>query len=402
MRILLAVSGSISAYKAYDLCRELFKNGHEIKVVLTKGAENFIKKETFKYIGASAVYSASSDFDTTLYEEDDRVLHINLAKWAEKIVIAPLSANTLVNLASGKAADLLGSLFLAAPKETPILLFPAMNPNMLSHPFVTENFQKMQKLSNVFIHPTMKGEMICGDEGSGKLADIFQVIDFIETYKINQSGKKIVITTGATRSPLDPVRYLTNPSSGLTGYEFSKYYLSSGYKVSLIAGIDATKNIERLTSHPNFTLNRVETTNDMYLKVMEEVQDADLFIASAAVSDIVFTKSNEKLKKDQMTGSLSFEAGTDILKEVLSLKKENLKTVGFAAETKLNEEVLRTKWQKKPTDLLIGNVVSNGLKPIGFSSAETEFSFFENNELIGKKTLSKKELASFIEKKVKL
>lgn len=401
MRILLAVSGSISAYKAYDLCRELFKRGHEIKVVLTTGSEEFIKKETFKYLGASAVYTAGDDFDTALYAEDERVLHISLSKWAEKLVIAPLSANTLSRLASGSAHDLLGSLFLATPKETPIIVFPAMNPNMLSHPMVVQNFETLRKLSNIFIHPTAEGEMVCGDEGAGKLADIFQAIDFIESFNLKNSGKKILITTGATRAPLDPVRYLTNPSTGLTGYELAKYYLSRGHKVTVVAGLFATSSLERLLSHPNFTLVRVETTQEMYEKVMQKISDTHLFIASAAVCDMVFEKAQDKIKKDTMSDSIRFEKAVDILKSVIELKKENLKTVGFAAETNINEEILRKKWKNKPSDLLIGNFVSNGKELRGFNSNKGEFTFFQDNKLIGSAVLTKTELANFIEQKVK-
>ena len=400
MRILLAVSGSISAYKAYDLCRELYKKGHEVKVILTQGALEFIKAETFYYIGALDVYLPQDDFNLTQYPQDKKVLHIELAKWCDRLVICPLSANTLANLSAGNANSLLGSVFLALPATKPILLFPAMNPNMFTHPFTKRNLQTLQTLSNVFIHPTQEGEMVCGDEGVGKLASIGQAVDFIESYQMTSSTKKVLITTGATQSPLDPVRFLTNPSSGLTGYEFAKYYLSQGHKVIVVAGLNSTSQLEQLSTNPHFTLIRVQTSSEMLTKVLEEISTSQLFIASAAVCDIVFEKQEQKMKKDQMPAAFSYQVADDILKCVIDLKQKDLKIVGFAAETQLDEQTLLTKWKKKPCDLLVGNKVSNGKDLQGFQSEMSEFIFFEHGEITGKAILSKKELARFIAQKV--
>ena len=214
MKILLGVSGSISAYKSYDLLRSLVKEGHEVITVTTKSGEKFVHPWLFKSLGAKATYTYADDFQKA--KETDGVLHIELARWCDGILIAPASANFIADLSHGKATDLLSSIFLAISDERPVALFPAMNTKMLQHPFVKENIDKISKLKNVYDRPTASGTLACGEEGEGKLEDIDVIAEtapiiFGQFLNRAKNEKHYLITTGATISPLDPVRYLTNP-----------------------------------------------------------------------------------------------------------------------------------------------------------------------------------------------
>lgn len=393
MKILLGVTGSISAYKAYDLVRLFVKAGHEVKVVLTGGASQFIKKDTFLYLGASAAYSSQDDFDVSEYQG---IPHIELAKWADKLLIAPLSANTLAKFAGGLADDLLTSIFLAWEKTKPIVLFPAMNTKMLSNPITQDNITKLNTLlPNIFIHPTQSGLLACGDEGEGKLSDIETIFHFTESYSLSKKGKEILITTGATLSPLDPVRYITNASSGKTGFLMAKVALARGFKVTVIAGTYATKDLETLSAHPDFQLIRTITTENMADAVKKEISRADIYFSSAAVSDIEFEYQESKMKKEQMSGTLEFQQAIDILSGVIKLKDKKRFIIGFAAETNLDEEMLKSKNDRKPVDLLVGTQVNNGLlgkSKEGFGNDFATYKCLLDNKYIEWLQLTKQEM----------
>lgn len=402
MRILLAVCGSISAYKAIDLARSLVKNGHEVKVVLTKGAEQFVVPNVFTYLGVKNVYTFQDDFKNT------GVLHVELARWCEKLVIAPLSANTLSRLVEARANDLLSSLFLALEKNIPILVFPAMNSEMLTHPFVIENFEhlkKLKSLSNIFIAETKAGLLACNDEGKGKLLDVEVICDLIESVNLNSNRKNILITTGATVAPLDPVRYLTNSSSGITGYYLAKSFLAKGYNVTIVAGMNSSEKLNLLSNHPHYQLLKVKTVDDMFNAVHAHINQCDIFIAAAAVNDVEFNYSDEKIKKDQMENTISVKPAKDILKSVIDFKKskkQNLKIVGFAAETNLSEEILLKKFNSKPVELLIGTKVHNALvgedhKNIeGFNNSSANYKLMKDAKIIFEGNISKEKLAEEI------
>lgn len=403
MKVLLGVCGSISAYKTFDLARLLVNNGHEVKVVLTKGAEEFVRPQVYKYLGVKEVFSSLDDFNYPASQErESTVLHIELAKWADKLVIAPLSANTLSKLAHGAANDLLSSIFLAIDQSKQILLFPAMNTKMLTHPFVKENFELVEKiktLPQVFVSPTQEGELACGDIGAGKLASIEIISELIDTLDFNRNEKKIVITTGATISSIDPVRYLTNASSGKTGFEMAKDLLANGFNVTVIAGKNATQKLDLLSAHPAFKLIRVISTRDMLDAATEAVKEADAYISAAAISDIEFVQGESKLKKNQLSDSLAITTAPDVLKSILETKSPKLKVIGFAAETNLTEEVLLEKWNRKKVDLLIGTHVSSGLttnnkQAQGFATDQATYSLLKDGQIFFNGELTKKQLSS--------
>jgi phosphopantothenoylcysteine decarboxylase/phosphopantothenate--cysteine ligase len=397
MRILLGVSGSISAYKALDIARGLFKSGHEVKIILTNGALKFVVPEVFTYLGALDVYQSQDDFT------HKNVLHIDLARWCDVFVVAPASANTLSRLAQGQASDLLSSVFLALEPHKNTLLFPAMNTNMLSHPFTQANMddiKKLKSLNNLFICATDAGILACEEVGLGKLPSAEEIIELIPTLikplKFPEQ-KTVLVTTGATIVPLDPVRYLTNSSSGITGYYLAEAALKEGHKVVMVAGAHSTAKLNLFSKHPHFKLIRAKTVEDMKNAVLSEIDNADLYISSAAISDIEFDMSDEKIKKETMGDTLKIKKATDILKTVLEKKSSTLKVVGFAAETDMSDSVLNKKMQSKPVDLLVGTKVNNGLvknqEVQGFNVDFAEYRLLSNKGFIFEGILTKKELA---------
>ena len=405
MKVLLGVCGSIAAYKTFDLVRSFVNNGHQVKVVLSRGANEFVKSQVYKYLGAIEVYDSNDDFSYPKNENQvGTVLHIELAKWADKFVVAPLSANTLSKFAYARADDLLSSIFLAIDQTKPILLFPAMNTKMLDHPFVKENIElvkKVNSLSQVEVFGTVTGELACGDVGDGKLASIESILTITESFSSINLDKKIVITTGATISPLDSVRYLTNASTGKTGFELSKEFLALGFRVTMIAGKHATSKLEELEAHPNYSLRRVLTANDMYSLVHEEILGATAYISAAAISDIEFEEVNGKIKKSSLENSIKIKRSHDILKTVLDKKQDTLKVIGFAAESELTSTILLEKWNRKKVDLLVGTQVHSGLsqdgqQTAGFSNDSANYSLMNKGEVYFEGHLTKIELAKRI------
>ncbi|MFZ8932620.1 MAG: bifunctional phosphopantothenoylcysteine decarboxylase/phosphopantothenate--cysteine ligase CoaBC [Bacteriovoracaceae bacterium] len=392
MNILLCVTGSISAYKSYDLCRSLVKEGHHVKVLLSAGALEFINPNTFKYLGAEA-FGPQDDF------KHSGVLHVDLARWAQSFVIAPLSANKLSDLVMGKASDLISSVFLALDLNIPKLFFPAMNTHMLNHPFVKDNFNKLKGLAHTKVFDTQSGKLVCGEEGEGKLENIEVIKDCIESLSFNSSSEHILISTGATIAPVDPVRYLTNPSSGITGYHLAKEALKQGHRVTVIAGQMATHKLDFLNSLDSYQLIRVKTTNEMYEQVHQYFPHCTRYYSSAAISDFEFDTELEKLKKSSFSQALTYKKAPDVLRSVLKLKKNNQKVIGFAAETQLNEQILKEKYESKPVDLLVGTRVHSGIKNKelqGFQNENGSYLFYSKNGIQFEGNLNKSELAKEI------
>lgn len=395
MKILLAVTGSIASYKSFDVARQLVKNGHEVKVILTMGALEFIRPETFRYLGVEAVYLPTDDFKPGHLNNKATVLHIDLVKWADKLVIAPASANTLARLSMGITNDLLTSVFLAMGKK-PILLFPAMNTEMWSNSRTQEHRGNLEKLSHLGIINPISGLLACGDIGAGKFPEVNSVVDLIESFDPTiLKNKKVIITAGATASPLDPVRYITNPSSGKMGISVAKAFLAAGYDVTVLAGHQCTEEVNNLKGHPHFNLMKTPTTALMKEAAVKTFPSADLYISTGAIADIEFDPAAIKLKKEAMGTSLPFRQAADILKEILSLKKTQ-KVVSFAAETETTKEVFMEKMNRKPVDLMIGNKVANGLigdpEIKGFQKSSGEYFFVEKDSITGPLPLSKFEL----------
>ena len=395
MNVILAISGSISCYKSYDVARSLVGEGHSVKVVLTKGAMKFIRPQTFLYLGTMAVYGHGDDFNYPKAQGDDPILHISLARWSDKLIIVPLSANTASGLARGGAGDLLTSLFLAFEPQKPKIIFPSMNSLMLNHPFTKENLEKIKNLPNTFIHPSDRGLLACNETGEGRLAGIDEIVTLVETVGSKNKKKKVLITMGATLAFIDPVRYVTNPSSGLTGFYIAKECLNAGYSVDCIVGKYVTDKIKLLKHHPRFQYTRIATTAEMYHAVDKKFDSCDLYISPAAISDLECDIRKDKIKKKFIDHHINFKQSPDILESMIKRKK-NQTIIAFAAETNLSKETLQEKFNRKPVDLLVGTKVFHDTRETrGFQVDKAHYIFFDGQKYIDKK-MKKSSLAQFI------
>ncbi|HAZ11820.1 MAG: hypothetical protein A2X86_07790 [Bdellovibrionales bacterium GWA2_49_15] len=412
--ILIGVTGSVAAYRMLDVTRGLTKAGHKVRIILTKGGMEFVRPEVFKYLGADAVYGPQDDFKSAANNDlPGPVLHINLAKWADRMVLAPLSANTLAKMAHGMADDLLCSVVLARRQGTPLLLYPAMNTLMWNNPMVQENCQRLQRSPEVFLHPPLEGELVCGDEGQGKLPSVETLLDTIPFATPLKSIAKpaILISTGATVVPLDPVRFLTNPSSGVTGFFLAQEAHRQGHPVTILHGRYSTERINNLRHLPGVQLLALDTPNDFLQAVERLWPQHAVYISAAAIGDIIFKDQWQgKLKKAVLPENLAIVKAPDVLARALQMKGPKQHLIGFAAETDLAENVLREKYNKKPVDLLVGTKVHNGQIPSelapkqasGFKAEHADYCFFENGQITFQGPLLKTALAQEILNKVNL
>lgn len=393
MKILLGICGSISAYKSYELLRTYIKNGHCVKVVLTKGSLHFVSPLIFKSLGAKEVYTHNEDFNLAKVS-DGNVIHIDLVKWSNRIIIAPASANSIAKLASGICDDLLGSILLASNKET--IIYPAMNTRMFENEITQRNFNALSRQKNIYIHPPIYGELACKDVGVGKLPDVETIYESSILMAFEKKKKKILINTGATISYIDPVRYVTNPASGKTGIAAAKHFLKMGYDVDLVCGHKI--NINYLSSIPGLKIYYAQTTEQMYEICFKLFNSCDVYISSAAICDMKFETHKNKLKKDNFKDSLSFSQGIDILKE-LSLVKDRQLLIGFAAESSLDIQALKKKMFDKELDYLIANKVSNGIdnKQTGFDTNENNYILLSKEEILFEGKLNKVVLSEKLE-----
>ena len=393
MNILIAVSGSIAAYKAPDICRGLVNSGHKVKVVLSKGALEFVNPKVFNYLGVENTYLPEDDFS------HKGVLHIELSKWLDSFVLVPASANTLAKLSHGECPDLLTSIFLSLEPSKIRVLYPAMNTFMYQNTITQENLNKLKTLPKTYIIPPDSGVLACGDEGPGKMPDVRSIVEMVPTYTGKRSFKSVVITAGATLSNLDPVRYVTNPAKGGSSYLLAKKYLSEGYLVKVIKGQEVIEDFKYLEKHPNYESHTVSTTSDLLEKV-KQFSDFDIYISPMAVSDIEFDYVDSKIKKSTLQKSLNFKFAPDVLAYVLQNKKHYQQIVGFAAETSLSDSVIQEKITRKPVDLLVANLVNSGFNnksKQGFGTRNGTYKLVSPIGVVGEyNNLDKSELANII------
>jgi len=347
-RILLGVTGGVAAYKSPELVRRLTERGAQVQVVMTRGARAFVSPLTFQAVSSRRV--RDDIWDT---EAEAAMGHIELARWADLVLIAPATAHCLGNLANGLAADLLNTICLAT--NAPILVAPAMNHVMWRHPAVQANRQLLEQRSVRFLGPAT-GSQACGEEGPGRMLEPEQIVAavFEEPARLaSQSlkGSAVVITAGPTREPIDPVRYVTNRSSGKMGYALAHAARQAGARVVLVSGPVA------LTPPPGVECIDVETAEEMYTAVHEQIGGADLFIGCAAVSDYrPQSPAAQKIKRKSEEMSLALVRSPDTLASVAALGNGPF-TVGFAAET---EDVIghaRAKLANKGVDVMAANLV---------------------------------------------
>ncbi len=347
--LLLGITGGIAAYKSAELARLAVKKGAVVQVVMTENAKNFITPLTMRTLTGRPVYSSLFDFSYS-----SATMHIDLAREPDITVVAPATANLLGKVASGIADDLLSTVLLAVDlKKRPVLLAPSMNTAMLHHPSVRNNIDVLRRRGYFFADP-LSGDLACGDVGEGRMAEPEQILRLIEdklAVHPDFNGLTVMITAGPTREPLDPVRFLSNRSSGKMGYELARAAKERGARVLLISGptfLEPPQGIE---------LYYVESAREMHAVVMEKRSLADIIIKTAAVAD--FRPEDiqmQKIKKKKGLNELSIKLtrNPDILKE-LGLLKGDYFLVGFAAETENLIANARKKLYDKNLDLIVAN-----------------------------------------------
>lgn len=376
-KILFIICGGISAYKSLEIIRLFKKNGAEIKTILTKSAKEFVTPLSVTSLSQGKVYS-----ELFSVENEAEMDHISLSRWADLVVIAPATANTISKLAQGTTDDLASTVVLASDKD--IILAPAMNVRMWEHPTTKANIKKLKEFGYKLIGPEV-GDMACGEYGEGKMSDPLVITQEIDKYFLTQRNNKkfkALVTAGPTNEYIDPVRFITNKSSGKQGYELAKSLSKKGFDTTLISGptnLEITKDIN---------LIKVETADEMLVATQENLP-VDVAIFSAAVADFKINKKYENKIKKQENLNLNLEKNIDILNYVSNHNSMRPKLViGFAAETNEIDKNAEEKLNKKNCDWIISNDVSN--KNIGFNSDYNEVTIHYKNRDAKKEKLSYK------------
>jgi len=366
-KILLIICGGIAAYKSLEIIRLLKKNGVIIKTILTKSGAEFVTPLSITSLSQSKVYQ-----DLFSLENEAEMDHISLSRWADLILIAPATANTISKLSNGNSDDLASTVVLASNKK--IFIAPAMNVRMWDHKSTKQNIAQLKTYNYKMIGPEI-GDMACGEYGEGKMSEPKEIINQLETYLKNLKTNikyKAIVTAGPTNEYIDPVRYITNKSSGKQGYEIAKSLSKKGFETTLISG---PTNLE---IDNNINLIKVETAEEMFQFTLKSLP-ADVAIFSAAVCDYKIKEISKTKIKKQDKINLELEKNVDILDYVSnhnSLRPELV--VGFAAETNNLENYANKKLSEKNCDWIIANDVSNN--SIGFNSDFNEVSIFYKNK----------------------
>ena len=387
-KILVIIGGGIAAYKSLDLIRLFKKNNNEIKAILTNSGKEFVTSLSVTTLTQGKVYD--SLFDKNSETEID---HISLSRWADIIVVMPTTANFMTKLSHGKADDLASTVILASNKD--ILLAPAMNVRMWEHKATQNNVRILKDYGYLFVGPE-KGEMACGEYGEGKMSSPRQIYSYIESYFnkrniVKKKKLKALVTTGPTREYIDPVRYISNESSGKQGYEIALALNKLGIQTKLITGPS------NLTHRNDIETKKILTADEMFDEVKRSLP-VDVAVCAAAVADFKpLKKSKTKLKKGINTfNTIEIEKNKDILEFLGKNNKYRPKlVVGFSAETESLIKNSLIKMRNKNCDVIIANDVSN--KGFGFNSDYNKVSIIDNNGKIKKLNKNKK---SFIANKI--
>lgn len=366
--ILIGITGGIAAYKVPQLCRQFILNGHNVKVIMTENATKFITPLTFESITGNRVYID----DFKLYIEPDTIKHISLSDWADIFIIAPATANTIGKIANGIADNLLTSSVLAFDTSKPLILAPAMNSKMYRNVLFQRNLEKLKDAGFHIVDP-ITGVLACKDEGVGKMAEPEDIYIFCRRFLKKSEilkGKKVLVTAGPTVENIDPVRFISNRSSGKMGYALAEAAYEFGAEVLLISGPTNLKTF--------IDKKVVQSADEMFVEVMNFIENVDILIMSAAVADYkVINYSQEKIKKKSDHLELHLTKNKDILKEASRIKKNGQIFVGFAAESHNLEENAIEKMKEKKLDLIVANDISR--KDIGFDSEDNEVTLFLSN-----------------------
>ena len=384
MRIILGVTGGIAAYKAADLARLLVRDGHEVQAVLTRSAEEFVSAVTFASLTGKKVFS-------NLFEASAAIEHIDVAQSNDLLVVAPATANILAEFAHGLAGGFLSTLYLAF--RGPVILAPAMNTNMWEHEATRGNIETLRRRGHTIVEPGV-GMLACGTFGAGRLAENDAILEAVRRV-VNPAvrdleGETILITAGPTQEPIDPVRFISNRSSGKMGYALAQAALDRGAKVILVSGpvaLEAPRGAEVL---------RVQTAAEMRDAVFAKLDAATVVIKCAAVADFrAAHPSGQKIKKQGMPVSLELDPVGDILAELGRMQMGSRLLVGFAAETENVIEYARRKLEEKNCDMIVANRV--GGEGSAFESDTNEVAMvLRGGEVIEVARAPKREIADRI------
>ena len=380
-KILLGVSGGIAAYKSASLVREFIKAGAHVQVIMTPASKDFVTPLTLSTLSKNPVLSSFFN------EDDENALwnnHVELALWADYIVIAPATANTMSKMVTGNCNNLLIATYLSS--KCPVYIAPAMDLDMYKHPSTKANFEAFAKFGNIII-PAEKGELASGLSGEGRMAEPENILTFLENDILNKlplKGKKILITAGPTYEAIDPVRFIGNHSSGKMGFDIAIAAANLGAIVTLISGpthLEIKNSLIKLV--------KVISAEEMYMACHEVFNDCDVAIAAAAVSDYKPKNiATQKIKKHEATFTIELEKTKDILASLGEIKKNQF-IIGFALETENEIENAKLKIQKKNLDL----IVLNSLNDIGagFGKPTNKVTFIDKNLNIESQELKTKE-----------
>ena len=387
--ILLGVTGGISAYKSCELSRLLIKDGADVNVVMTSNAEKFVSALTFQYLTGNKVSNDMYDVS------DPKISHIDLADKADLIIICPATANFISKFANGIADNLLLNILLATKVQ--IIVCPAMNVNMYENKIIQENITRLKKNGVIFIEPET-GQLACGWEGKGRLAEIENILKFIKKKLQNKTliNENILITAGATREYLDAVRFISNPSSGIMGQCLADEFKNRGARINIIAG------------HTEVDLNRydnyfkVNSADEMKNEIDKKLNTYSIIIKAAAVGDFKFkNKKKNKIKKDDNSFDFQMEKNIDVLRAIGQRKTKNQILVGFSAETDNVVQNAKKKIKNKNLDFIVANDISK--KGSGFGS-KSNFTYFVDShgsvEELGLKT--KEKIAKYLADKIEI
>jgi phosphopantothenoylcysteine decarboxylase/phosphopantothenate--cysteine ligase len=384
-KILLIITGGIAAYKILDLIRNFVSQNIEVKTILTKTAEEFVTPLSISSLSKNKVYRNQFDIN-----EEAEMDHIALSRWADLILIAPATANIIENIANGSANDFINTIILASNKK--IFLAPAMNVKMWENEATQINITKLESRNFILIGPSI-GQLACGEYGEGRMASINEIEFTIKNHFNKNKKLKALVTAGPTREYIDPVRYISNESSGLQGYQLAKKMNEAGIQTKLILGPSKIKVDQGID------IVRVTTANEM-LEAVKENLPVDIAIFAAAVADFRTNQKDFKIKKNNDELSIKLHENKDILKFVSTHNSLRPKlVVGFAAETNDIIKFAKNKLEKKHCDWIIANDVSD--KSIGFNSHNNEVSIIQKGNDIEKITKrDKAEVASILVKKI--
>lgn len=390
-KILIIITGGISAYKINTLIRDFIKKKAEVKVVLTPSAKHFVSPLTLSTLAKSEVLV---DF---FKENGEWNNHIELALWADALLVAPCTANTLAKMVTGQCDNLALAVYLSA--KCPVFIAPAMDLDMYAHPTTKANLEKAETFGHTII-PAEFGELASGLVGQGRLAELSKIEEVIEQYfekKKTFTGKKVLITAGPTYEAIDPVRFIGNHSSGKMGFSLAEEVASRGGEVVLISGPTSLS-----ISDENITLHRVTSAKEMYEEVFKHFDNVDIAIASAAVADYApKVVANEKIKKQEDNLVIELVKNPDILKTMGERKKKQF-LVGFALETQNEEQNALEKLNKKNLDMIVLNSLKD--EGAGFKGDTNKIKIITSTENQEFALKSKKEVArdilDFIENKI--